>query len=105
METKTALGVAFERRMRAMQMPKRESLKGRRVLVVEDELLVALDYCHNLESAGAEVVGPFQTAQEAMRCVKNAAIDAAVLDYAPLSQTVTARGCRPPWSFGKSRSW
>jgi DNA-binding response OmpR family regulator len=65
-----------------MQMPKQGSLRGRRVLVVEDELLVALDYCQNLENAGAEVLGPFHTAQEAMRCVGDAPIDAAVLDYA-----------------------
>jgi DNA-binding response OmpR family regulator len=65
-----------------MQMPKKGSLQGRRVLVVEDELLVALDYCQNLESAGAEVVGPFETAKEALRCVGDAPIDAAVIDYA-----------------------
>ena len=59
-----------------------ERLKGRRVLVVEDEVLVALDYCQNLEDEGAEVVGPFQTVHEALNCVRKSRIDVAVLDYA-----------------------
>jgi DNA-binding response OmpR family regulator len=59
-----------------------ERLKGRRVLVVEDEVLVALDYCQNLEDEGAEVVGPFQTVYEALNCVRKSRIDVAVLDYA-----------------------
>jgi hypothetical protein len=34
-----------------MQAGGNEELKGRRVLVVEDEVLVAMDYCQNLEDA------------------------------------------------------
>ncbi len=60
----------------------RQELKGRRVLVVEDEFLVALDYCQNLEEAGAEVLGPFHTVDDALNCVRKSRIDAAVLDYA-----------------------
>lgn len=57
-------------------------LNGRRVLVVEDEILVGLDYCHNLEQAGAEVIGPCRTVRDALDCVRKSRIDAAVLDYA-----------------------
>ena len=61
---------------------KQGRLHGRRVLVVEDEILVALDYCQNLAEAGAEVIGPFQTVHDPLNCVRKSRIDAAVLDYA-----------------------
>jgi two-component SAPR family response regulator len=66
--------------MQARQQQK--ELGGRRVLVVEDEVLVALDYCQNLEDAGAEVAGPFHTVDDALNCMGKARIDVAVLDYA-----------------------
>ncbi len=71
----------------------RERLKGRRVLVVEDEVLVALDYCQNLEDAGAEVVGPFHTVHEALNCVRKSRIDVAVLDYALADRTSDLLQC------------
>ncbi len=71
----------------------RERLKGRRVLVVEDEVLVALDYCQNLEDAGAEVVGPFHTVHDALNCVRKSRIDVAVLDYALADRTSELLQC------------
>jgi DNA-binding response OmpR family regulator len=68
------------RKMQAGQ--RQDELRGRRVLVVEDEVLAARDYCRNLQEAGAEVVGPFHTVDDALDCVGNARIDVAVLDYA-----------------------
>ncbi len=64
-----------------------ERLKGRRVLVVEDEVLVALDYCQTLADAGAEIVGPFHTVQDALKCMHKSHIDVAVLDYALADRT------------------
>jgi two-component SAPR family response regulator len=61
---------------------RQKELRGRRVLVVEDEVLVALDYCQNLQDAGAEVVGPFLTVDDALNCMGKGRIDVAVLDYA-----------------------
>jgi two-component SAPR family response regulator len=61
---------------------RQKELRGRRVLVVEDEVLVALDYCQNLQEAGAEVVGPFHTVDDALNCMGKGRIDVAVLDYA-----------------------
>ena len=61
---------------------RQKELRGRRVLVVEDEVLVALDYCQNLQEAGAEVVGPFRTVDDALNCMSKGRIDVAVLDYA-----------------------
>ena len=55
-------------------------LDGRRVLVVEDEPLVALDIATTLEDAGCEVVGPAATLQEALDLAEAQTVDAAVLD-------------------------
>jgi len=64
-------------------------LSGRRVLVVEDEMLVAIDYCHHLTAAGAEIVGPFTSVSQALTSVDTGdiAVDVAVLDYALADQT------------------
>ena len=40
-----------------------------RILVVEDEYIVALDICSELEALGVEVVGPAGTIDAAMTCV------------------------------------
>ena len=55
-------------------------LAGRRVLLVEDEALVALDLEMTLQSAGATVVGPFLRLADAMRAVRSTSVDLAVLD-------------------------
>jgi len=56
------------------------SLKGRTILVVEDESLVALLIQDAIESAGGTLVGPCYTFAEAMAAVRNETFDAAVLD-------------------------
>ena len=55
-------------------------LTGRRVLVVEDEPLLALDTQASLEAAGCIVVGPVATVARALAVVADEPIDAAVLD-------------------------
>ncbi|MDR5735957.1 response regulator [Caballeronia sp. LZ025] len=57
-------------------------LDGRRIMVVEDDYLVALGLLTVLEEAGAHVVGPFASAQEAVALLEQGCeiIDAAVLD-------------------------
>jgi CheY-like chemotaxis protein len=56
------------------------SLDGTRVLVVEDEFLIALDLTTVLREAGASVVGPAHSASEALDLLETAVIDVAVLD-------------------------
>jgi DNA-binding response OmpR family regulator len=51
-----------------------------RVLVVEDEPLLALDMAQTLEDAGYEVVGPATSVKEALRILERAECDAALLD-------------------------
>ncbi|MGR6328528.1 response regulator [Sphingomonas sp. XXL09] len=57
------------------------SLHGKRVLVVEDEYLIADDLARALASAGAEVIGPAASLPQGMRLTQSEPrIDAAVLD-------------------------
>ena len=56
------------------------ALAGVRVLVVEDEFLVAVLIEEMLESAGCVVIGPIPRVPEALDAVDHDACDAAVLD-------------------------
>jgi len=51
-----------------------------RILVVEDDAIIAWELCSALEDAGAQVVGPAGSLAEATRCIAQEGIDAAVLD-------------------------
>lgn len=55
-------------------------LSNRRILVVEDEALIALELVTILEDQGAKVVGPVQTVAEALRLIVQTQIDCAILD-------------------------
>lgn len=56
------------------------SLSGRRILVVEDEALVAMLVEDALLDSGAQVLGPVATVAEALALLGREAPDAAVLD-------------------------
>lgn len=65
-------------------------LRGRRVLVVEDEALVAMLVEDALLDAGCSVVGPAATVQEALSLLEaGAAPEAAVLDLNLAGETST----------------
>jgi CheY-like chemotaxis protein len=55
-------------------------LAGRRVLVVEDEYLIASQVKRWLHSAGADVVGPVPGVDQALDLIEDCRPDAAVLD-------------------------
>ena len=56
-------------------------LKGRQILIVEDEYLLAEDLRMTLERFGAEVLGPVPTVGEAMAAIgDHPDLDGAVLD-------------------------
>jgi CheY-like chemotaxis protein len=57
------------------------SLKGVRLLIVEDEPLISLDIESTLEDAGAVICGPACTVAQALTLISATNIDAAVLDY------------------------
>ena len=54
--------------------------KSCRVLVVEDEYLLAFDFADVLTRLGVEVVGPVSTCQDALAAIDSSSIDFAVID-------------------------
>jgi len=77
-----------------------EKLLGRRVLIVEDEALVAMDLQFAFEDAGAEVLGPALSLSDALALAEHAPeIDCALLDVDiagrdvyPVAQILQLRG-------------
>lgn len=53
---------------------------GKRVMVVEDEMIIALDIEHALHEAGCILVGTFSRVAKALEGMKDMTIDAALLD-------------------------
>jgi DNA-binding response OmpR family regulator len=73
-------------------------LAGRRVLIVEDEVIVAFSIECEVEDAGGEIVGPAHTLAEAQRLIGEP-IDVAILDINlngetvwPIAQALRERG-------------
>ena len=64
-------------------------LSGMRVLVLEDDLVIATDVTDVIERAGGEVVGPFKSVKEAGRVAKTDTFDVAVLDVNLVDGEVT----------------
>ena len=75
------------------------SLAGRRILVVEDETLIAILIEELLQELGCVVVGPVARLDAALQLASNEALDAAVLDVTirgghiqPVAEQLLARG-------------
>jgi CheY-like chemotaxis protein len=56
------------------------NLAGKRILIVEDEMLVATNLEETLTDLGAVVVGPAMRVEEAMELATNEDFDVAILD-------------------------
>ena len=74
-------------------------LSGLRVLVVEDDMLIAICVEEVLQSLGCVVVGPVSKLDAAMRMANDEALDAAILDINirggrvyPVAERLRARG-------------
>lgn len=85
------------------------NLTGRRVLVVEDEVLVAITIAAEVEVAGAQVVGPAFSLEEALALADKEPIDVAVLDINllgekvwPVAEALAKR--RVPYVFASANS-
>ncbi len=61
-------------------MPTNSPLSGKRILVLEDEFILALDAAASLEGCGAIVVGPAYSVDKALALVEAERLDAAMLD-------------------------
>ena len=77
----------------------RISISGNRVMIVEDEALVAMVVTESLTTLGCRVVGPFSRCSEAMAAIEADEVDAAILDVNldgemvyPLADMLTVRG-------------
>ncbi|MDT6939945.1 response regulator [Brucella pseudogrignonensis] len=57
-----------------------DNLEQRRILVVEDEIFVALDVAATVEDANGTVVGPVGTVKQAIDLINKQDVDAAILD-------------------------
>ena len=83
--------------------------EGRRILVVEDEALVALQLQQDLESDGHHVVGPARCLEDGISLALNEDIDAALVDVslgrdtsAPIADQLLARNI--PFAFATGYS-
>jgi CheY-like chemotaxis protein len=84
-----------------------EILQGRRVLVVEDELMIAMLVEDMLADLGCSVVGPAHELASALELAKGGGIDAALLDVNlagqpvfPVADALRARGVPSIFSTG-----
>jgi CheY-like chemotaxis protein len=66
------------------------ALAGRRILVVEDEALLALDLQQLLGQRGAEVIGPAGSVSQALEAINENHIDCALLDVKLGDETADA---------------
>ena len=57
-----------------------EALRGRRILVVEDDSMIAMDLVEFVTAHGAEALGPAPTVRAALAALAEAPPDLAVLD-------------------------
>ena len=87
-------------------------LAGRRILIVEDEALVAMLVEDALLDAGAEVIGPVATVAEALSLLDTASPDAAVLDLnlagetsTPVADVLAAQGVQSISVLGGTSAW
>jgi CheY-like chemotaxis protein len=79
--------------------PVSAKISTKRVLVVEDEYLVAMDMSTYLEAAGAQVVGPASNVNAALEVLERTELDGAILDVNlhgemafPIADALAARG-------------
>ena len=79
-------------------------LKGQRILIVEDEPMIALGLEDTLIDAGAEIIGPAHTVSRALELVDTPGLTAAIVDLrlhnepaGPIIERLAARGV--PFAF------
>ncbi|CAG1014769.1 MAG: response regulator [Rhizobiaceae bacterium] len=92
-----------------------KGLAGKRILVVEDEFLLALDAAATLEACGVKVVGPAYSIERALALAATEDLDAAMLDVnlkgansLPVALALERRGVPIMYATGygaKPRDW
>jgi CheY-like chemotaxis protein len=62
-------------------LPSADALRGRHILIVEDEYFIASDVSRSMSAHGAKIVGPVGTVKEALDLLDDGrTVDGAVLD-------------------------
>src|SRR5262245_14062832 len=97
---------------KALERPSASApLSGARILVVEDDFLIALELAAVLSDAGAEVVGPSHTVEAALQLAEGETLSAAVLDIrigkttvAPVARCLSAHDVPFLFYTGQSRT-
>jgi two-component SAPR family response regulator len=76
-----------------------KGIAGCRILVVEDEMLIAMAIEELLQASGGEIVGPVATLERALKLAWEETFDAAILDVTirggkvyPVAEALLARG-------------
>jgi PAS domain S-box-containing protein len=72
----------------ALVQPINQTLKGKRILIVEDEPLLSMDMEASLAEVGCEVGGPAGTLEKARQLIASSDCDAALLDANLAGQSV-----------------
>ena len=74
-------------------------LHRRRILIAEDEAIIAYELAQAVVDAGGEVVGPVASVREGLRLLSNEDVHAAILDVrlldrdvAPIAEVLLAQG-------------
>lgn len=62
------------------RLSRASALHGKRILVVDDEPLIAMDVVTSLRDAGCEAAGPASTVEKALALIESTDLDAALLD-------------------------
>src|SRR6516165_7818743 len=90
---------AYQRGTEGTRRMTPSQLAHKRVLVVEDDYLVAMDIVRALERAGAEVIGPAPAIEAALDVLEQTVPDGAILDINlggemafPVADALLARG-------------
>jgi CheY-like chemotaxis protein len=81
-----------------------DRLEGKRILVIEDEPLLAMDIASRLQDAGAYVIGPVGNAPAALSMIEQYRFHAALLDANlgghPVDDVATSLACNNvPFAF------
>ncbi|MHB8285328.1 MAG: response regulator, partial [Caulobacteraceae bacterium] len=62
------------------RLPSSTILKGCRVMIVEDQFLLAEEMSAIIRGLGAEVLGPFATTEASLNLMRQTGVDLAILD-------------------------
>ncbi len=88
------------------------ALDGKRILIVEDEFLIAMTARDMLEEFGAIVIGPATTVEEALELANRETIDIALLDLnlhghssSVVADALEARGIPVVFATGYARGY